>query len=148
MNDARSPSEALTHDHEELDRTLEEFRSLPVEESDRRAECLGRFAAGLRHHIRVEEETLFPAFAEGGRVHREIVERMLQEHRRIEAALVEMERRVAEREATADLEVELTNVLWAHNALEEVRVYPWFDQGLSPAARDSLRRALDERRLT
>jgi len=136
------PSRALAGDHDELDRWLEEFRAIPPSENDRRCELFDRFATDLRRHIAVEERLLFPRFGEGDVSRRRLVDRMLDEHRRIEEALQRISRRLDEGPAsTEDLELELLNVLWPHNVLEEESVYPWFDTHLS---REQAREVIQE----
>jgi iron-sulfur cluster repair protein YtfE (RIC family) len=139
------PSRLLGDDHEELDQRFEEFRSTPSSESGRRNELFDRFAADLRRHISVEERLLFPVFGEGDPAHRVLVDRMLDEHRRIEDVLQRIHLRLeAGPASTEEMEVELLNVLWTHNAREEEAVYPWFDTHLSPDLVRSVHRELHE----
>ncbi len=126
------PSQLLSGDHRELDQKFEEFRATPVSEMAQRRERFDRFAADLCHHIEVEERLLFPIFGEGDPSRRRVVDLMLDEHRRIEEVLQRTRLRLnAGPASTEDLEFELVNVLWAHNAREEEAVYPWFDTHLS-----------------
>jgi hemerythrin-like domain-containing protein len=126
------PSQLLGGDHKELDELFEEFRATPPSATGRRIELFDQFATDLRRHIAVEERLLFPVFGEGDSSHRVVVDLMLDEHRRIEEELRRIRLRLDEGPAsTEDLELELLNVLWAHNAREEESVYPWFDTHLS-----------------
>lgn len=137
------PSELLSSDHRELDLRFEEFKAVPASDTDQRRERFDRFATELRRHIEVEERVLFPLFGEGEPSRRALVERMLDEHRRIEEVLGRIRRRLDEAESsTEELELELLNVLWAHNALEEGAVYPWFDTHLSSELSRSVQREL------
>lgn len=124
-------SRLFTEDHRALDDLLEEFRSTAFSDVDRRRELFGRFSADLRRHIAVEETHLFPPFEHESPAHRGLTERLRDEHRRILEVLDRTERdlRGAPR-STSDLEEELVNVLWSHNAREEEAVYPWFDRHL------------------
>ncbi|HZY91982.1 MAG TPA: hemerythrin domain-containing protein [Thermoplasmata archaeon] len=133
MNESgKSPSQLLSDDHRELDQEFEEFKSTPLSEIVQRRERFGRFSTELRHHIAVEERLLFPILEEGEPSRRALVDLMLDEHRRIEKTLQEISLRLeVSPEPTDDLEFELINVLWAHNAREEESVYPWFDTNLS-----------------
>jgi hemerythrin-like domain-containing protein len=133
MSDGAEPtSRLLGGDHEELDRRFEEFRTIPPAATGRRNELFDQFATDLRRHIAVEERLLFPVFGDGDPSHRLLVDRMLDEHRRIEEVLQRIHFRLdAAAASTEDLESELLNVLWAHNAREEESVYPWFDTHLS-----------------
>ncbi|MEM0129539.1 MAG: hemerythrin domain-containing protein [Thermoplasmata archaeon] len=125
---------ALQEDHDRLDLLLDAFRSArtaPAEERERR---FGPFAAGLRAHLRFEEEVAFPQYGPGDPALDPTRQLLLDEHRRIREALDRIEGRLAAGGDTADLEEELLNVLWAHDAREEGQVYPWLDEHLSPAA--------------
>jgi iron-sulfur cluster repair protein YtfE (RIC family) len=146
MSDAMEPtSRLLGGDHEELDRRFEEFRATPPSATGLRNERFDRFAADLRRHISIEERHLFPLFAEGDTSRRRTVERMLDEHRQIEAILQRIHRQLdAGPASTEDLETELLNVLWAHNAREEESVYPWFDTNLSADVAQKVSRELHE----
>lgn len=137
-----SVSELLGGDHRELDDLFERFHDSPPSDRARRAALLAHFAEGLRRHIRIEESDLFPAMAEGDPSLHGLVERLLEDHRRIEDALGRLEARVGTEPApTNELELDLMNVLWEHNAREEGVVYPWLDEHLAPERR----RAVQER---
>jgi len=134
------PSRLLSGDHRDLDERFEEFRTTPNSHTRRRCELFDRFATDLCRHIEVEERLLFPTFGEGDSSRRSMVELMLGEHRRIEEALQAIRHRLeAVTPSTEDLELELLNVLWAHNAREEESVYPWLDVHLP----DDVARAVD-----
>lgn len=137
------PSRVLGGDHRDLDRWFEEFQATPSQPPGRRRELFERFATDLRRHMEVEESLLFPVFREGDPSHQVVVERMLEEHRRIEGTLGRIQQRLNESSpATDDLDLELVNVLWAHNAREEQQVYPWFDRHLSVELAERMRREL------
>jgi hemerythrin-like domain-containing protein len=139
------PSRLLSGDHRGLDQTFEEFQATPVAQTVRRSELFDQFATDLRRHIGVEERLLFPVFGEVDSSHRALVELMLDEHRRIESALQKIRLRLdAGPESTEDLEAELINVLWAHNAREEESVYPWFDTHLTADLAQAVGRELQE----
>ncbi|HLN51499.1 MAG TPA: hemerythrin domain-containing protein [Thermoplasmata archaeon] len=133
MSDGTEPtSRLLRGDHEGLDQRFEDFRATPPAASGRRNVLFDQFATDLRRHIAVEERFLFPIFGEGDPSRRLLVDLMLDEHRRIEEVLQRIHLRLdAAAASTEDLESELLNVLWAHNAREEESVYPWFDTHLS-----------------
>lgn len=137
------PSELLSGDHRELDQRFEEFKAIPASDTGQRREQFDRFANELRRHIAVEERLLFPIFGEGDPSRRALVERMLDEHRQIEGALGRIRRGLDEAAVpTEGVEFELVNVLWAHNALEEGAVYPWFDSHLSSELSRTVQREL------
>jgi hemerythrin superfamily protein len=146
MNDMReTPSRLLSGDHREIDQKFEEFRATPFSQTGRRNELFDQFAADLRRHIEVEERLLFPAFGERDSSRRLLVDLMLDEHRRIEEVLQRIHLRLdAGPASTEDLELELINVLWAHNAREEESVYPWFDTHLPVDVARTIPRELHE----
>ena len=138
-------SRVFTEDHRELDDRFEVFRSTPAGEGSLRAERFGAFASGLRRHIAIEEEQLFPAFERESPGQRWLTERLRDEHRRILDVLERTERQLlGSPPSTVELEEELVNVLWSHNSREEEAVYPWFDlhlaAGLAMQAERALRR--------
>jgi hemerythrin-like domain-containing protein len=147
MSEGTEPtSQLLGSDHEELDQLFQEFRATPPASTARRSELFDQFATNLRRHISVEERHLFPVFGEGDPSRRLIVDLMLDEHRRIQEVLQRIQRRLeAGSASTEDLETELLNVLWAHNAREEEAVYPWFDTHLSVDLADEVSRELHGR---
>ncbi len=121
----------LQEDHDRLGTLFEEFRASRAASPERRAELFRPFAAGLRAHIRFEEETAFPLYGQGDPACDSTRTLLLDEHRRIQEVLERIEDRLAVGPAdTAALEEALLNVLWAHDAREEGQVYPWFDAHL------------------
>lgn len=139
------PSQLLSGDHRELDRKFEEFRATPPAATGRRNELFDQFATDLRRHIAIEERLLFPVFGEGDPSRRLLVDLMLDEHRRVEDVLHKIHLRLGTGSAsTEDLETELLNVLWAHDAREEESVYPWFDTHLSTDLARAVLRELRE----
>ncbi len=146
MTDSPSSlAELLGTDHHELDRLLEEFQAAGPDERDRRSAVFREFAVRLRRHILVEEERLFPLYGAGDPGRQAVVETMLDEHRRIRDALLAIEERLAAGGgSTGELEVDLINVLWAHNAREETQVYPWLDEHVAAERADEVARSLRE----
>ncbi len=146
MNGAEEPpSHLLSGDHRDLDRLFEQFRATPFSQTGRRKELFDPFAADLRRHIDVEERLLFPVFGEGDPSRRLLVDLILDEHRRIQDVLERIRLQLDARPvSTEELELELVNVLWAHNAREEESVYPWFDRHLSADLARAVDRALHE----
>ena len=130
---ALSPAAYLEWDHDRLDSLLaahaEALRSGRMDEAWQR---FREFSAGLRHHIRMEEEVLFPAFEkamqDGGCGPTTV---MRQEHRMIEALLDRMAAAMADPGAGLAprelLRRDLLELLGEHNAKEEHIVYPLTD---------------------
>jgi iron-sulfur cluster repair protein YtfE (RIC family) len=110
------------------------------------------FIAGLRRHIRMEEQILFPA------IEQKTGERdfgptwaMRQEHREIEHALERLHRLVTVEErwtaiqAIEGQEVDLSALLRSHDGKEEAVLYPMADQILGSAeAKDLVARMKTE----
>jgi hemerythrin-like domain-containing protein len=136
-------------DHDRLDGLWDraaELRSGDPRGSER---LLREFAAGLERHIALEEELLFPYFEERSEPSgKQLAALLREEHRTIREALAAL---LAEVDAhAADLrsaETALRNALWAHNALEEGKLYPWFDlraeDGQDPGLAERVRARLE-----
>ena len=132
----------MRQDHERLDAVFDRFRSIDVSDLPNRSRVFEEFAAGLRRHIRIEEDLLFPAFAGNDPPRREVVAVMREEHVRIQETLDAIAARLATGAGgTSALEEALLNVLWAHNAREEGLLYPDLDEQVPEGVRrDSLAR--------
>jgi uncharacterized protein (DUF2249 family)/hemerythrin superfamily protein len=141
----RSVNDYLAWDHDRLEAVLAECRSAMNAGSRPEAERrFAEFRTGLLHHIRMEEEVLFPSFdraigSEGGGSPTVV---MRLEHRQIEAILEGIRLLFASESATADrferLHAELVSVLADHNAKEEHVVYPLTDRTHPASERDEL----------
>lgn len=124
-------SRLLAGDHEQLDTEWE--RVVTAEGSTVRLERFRAFRAALLAHIALEEESLFPRLASTSRRGRVLVERLAEEHRRIQDVLERVDQDLrAEGRSFGPLGGELVEELWEHNAREEEEAYPWFDRNLSP----------------
>ena len=102
------------------------------------------FTRGLRRHIGLEEELLFPEFERltGMTPHAGPTAVMRHEHRQIEGFLLTLERTIGVRSGEAEEAREsLHRVLIDHNEKEEQVLYPTTDRLLG----DAERRALVER---
>jgi iron-sulfur cluster repair protein YtfE (RIC family) len=131
----------LGWDHDRLDEVL---RSVSAEvETGCFAEASAlyeEFEVGLRRHIRIEEELLFPVFeARSGMVNGP-TDVMRDEHQQVRTALGLMRRGLqrADAAAYADGRRFLETVLPDHNAKEEHILYPTLDRLLRPAERAAL----------
>ena len=128
------------NDHERLDRLLADFRSSKRTEFARAAEAFREFLAGLKRHIRWEEEVLFSAFEtddENRSSGPTVV--MRAEHRKIEEALQRLDDCVRDGNPDCDEEeADLLEVLQAHNFKEERVVYPLADRILGAAEKEAL----------
>jgi len=137
--------DTMQADHVRLDGLLEAAReSMRAGDWPEAGGRFGSFAAGLRRHIRIEEELLFPAFEEAtgmngfGPAHV-----MRLEHLEIVARLDSLTRLLELQDApgfgagVADL----ISLLRDHNRKEEHVVYPLTDQSLPDEKRvDLIRR--------
>ena len=134
--------QVLEDDHHVIDAHFATFAaSLEAEEPD--AAALKAGAAGLRHHIWVEETMHFPPLRAGGLMGPILV--MLREHGQLWDLLRVLEQQGA---AGAPAEArqtwaEFAAILEAHNAKEEQIVYPTGDELLSQEASDDVRYALE-----
>ena len=130
---AGSTAAYLEWDHDRLDALLSAHAEALA--SGKMAEAVQRFSefrTGLRHHIRMEEEVLFPAFERSvGDAECGPTAVMRLEHRLIESLLERIAAGLADPAGpTASIEAlrrELLLVLADHNAKEEHIVYPLTD---------------------
>lgn len=125
-------AEALEREHREIDGGIEEYAAA---EGNADPAPLLRAMAGLRRHIYLEEEFLFPPLKEAGMVMPIFV--MLREHGQLWDAMDELDALLA---GDGDPEMlrhacrELLSTLDAHNSKEEPIIYPQADAVLAPDA--------------
>ena len=130
----------LAWDHDRLDEALRSVsaavRNGRFEEASARYD---RFESGLRRHLRVEEELIFPVFeARSGMAGPTDV--MRDEHRHVRQALDVMRRglQLSDAGGYEDGLRFFDSVLPDHNAKEEHILYPTLDRLLRPAERAAL----------
>jgi iron-sulfur cluster repair protein YtfE (RIC family) len=129
-------SDFLNADHRRLDAIWTECRAaIGAADIEKLRQRYPEFASGLRHHIRMEEEVLFPAFEErSGTQGAGPSAVMRMEHREIEAFLARIEALAASGSRQEVLEkggsqqAGLSDVLRSHNLKEENILYPTSDQ--------------------
>ncbi len=104
-----------------------------------------RFQAAMAHHLRMEEEVLFPAFEArtGNTMGPTYV--MRTEHEQMRALMQDMAHaaRAADRNGYLGLSETLNMLMQQHNLKEENMLYPMSDQVLA-ADREALIRSMDE----
>ncbi len=122
--------ERMERDHDRLNDLWDEARRLWPEDRGRSTPLFEAFRTGLLHHIREEEEFMFPLYeSRNAASAKYLTDFLREEHDQIRSELESLLRKVLA--GVADLEPEntrLTNVLWAHNTREEGLLYPWFDE--------------------
>ena len=128
------------NDHERLDRLLAEFRSSKRTNFARAAEAFRKFTAGLKRHIRWEEEVLFSAFETDDENRTSGPTAVMRaEHRKIEEALQRLDDCVRDGNPDCDEDdARLLEILQAHNFKEERVVYPLVDRMLGAAEKEVL----------
>jgi iron-sulfur cluster repair protein YtfE (RIC family) len=128
------------NDHERLDRLFAEFRSSKRTNFARAAEAFRKFTAGLKRHIRWEEEVLFSAFETDDENRTSGPTAVMRaEHRKIEEALQRLDDCVRDGNPDCDEDdARLLEILQAHNFKEERVVYPLVDRMLGPAEKEVL----------
>lgn len=142
-----SITDCLQADHRRLDALWSIFRTHA--EKGRTAEARARFsefALGLRRHIRIEEDILFPIFEERTGMHDAgPTAVMREEHRGIQNCMSEIEsalqKATGSKGTALDISSpadELVSILTGHNQKEENILYPMSDQSLSQGERDEL----------
>ncbi|WP_111719173.1 hemerythrin domain-containing protein [Homoserinimonas sp. OAct 916] len=129
---------ALEREHHEIDGGIEEYLAGSAAEGHP-VTSLTRATAGLRRHIYLEEEFLFPPLRAAGMMMPIFV--MLREHGELWRALDEIDRMLAD--GTAQTKVsnachELLAMLDKHNAKEEPIIYSQADATLSAEASAAL----------
>jgi iron-sulfur cluster repair protein YtfE (RIC family) len=137
-------SELLGADHRRLDRIVGDLGAMIEDGELERAEAtFADFDEGLRRHIRVEEELLFPLFDRRTRmVGPSRV--MTEEHRAMERLLDELGQALggSERLSAARAFGELLLAIGQHNLKEERVLYPLTDRALpDDERRELVRRA-------
>jgi iron-sulfur cluster repair protein YtfE (RIC family) len=136
----QSPFAWLATDHRRLDALIDDLSAMVEDGELERAEsCVGDLDAGLRRHIRLEEEIVFPIFEAAVRIVGPTIV-MRAEHRDIEARLEELKAALAmpSRPRASTALAELLLVLESHNRKEERVIYPRVESSLSPAERREL----------
>jgi regulator of cell morphogenesis and NO signaling len=133
---------ALEHEHREIDEGIAAFSS-GQREGNGRIEPLTRAIAGLRRHIYLEEEFLFPPMRPEFAMPIIV---MLREHGELWRTLDTLEAKLGESGADASvLEVcgELVARLDSHNSKEEPIFYTQADRALTASANAELKAFLD-----
>jgi uncharacterized protein (DUF2249 family) len=143
----REVSELLMTDHARLDAILTEVGSLVIEgRYDEAGDRFAEFSSGLRRHIAMEEEILFPVFEEAaGSRSGGPTEVMRIEHVAIRRSMEEAAAGIAGRDAGrfASAVMELRSTIGPHNMKEEHILYPMVDEQAGDArGRDDLVRRL------
>lgn len=134
--------DVLEHDHHELDAAFALFFA-GLGRGEWLSEPLVRASEGLRHHIFVEEESLFPILREAGLIGPVFV--MLREHGEIWQALDQIEACAGGDFARAQAAFGvMRSVLEPHNSKEEQILYPASGQVLDAAATETVRVAFEE----
>ncbi len=131
----------LAADHDRLDDLLVEVTDLiAAGDFDQADRILARFASGLRRHIRLEDDVLFPTFEQVTGMASGPTTVMRDEHRAIEQHLDALVTAVEHRDrATFSTErAAMLAVLGDHNAKEEAIIYPMTDANLPDAQRVQL----------
>ena len=137
---------ALEHEHREIDEGIAAFSS-GQRGGNGSVEPLTRAIAGLRRHIYLEEEFLFPPLRPELAIPMIV---MLREHGELWRTLDELEAKQAEGasdESLRGLCRELLARLASHNGKEEPIFYTRADPGLAATANAELRAFLDSGRM-
>ena len=128
--------DTMNQDHIRLDALYLEYCSLRADNPVAARELWQDFEEGLRHHMTMEEELLFPVFETRTRMaeHGPTVV-MRQQHGEIRGMLAALSLRRGESRGGTDLEDALFLLLRSHDAMEEFIFTPWFDEILSEGER-------------
>lgn len=128
--------ETMKQDHERLDALHTRYCGLRGSNPVAARELWQDFEEGLRRHMGMEEELLFPVFETRTRMaeHGPTVV-MRQRHGEIRGLLDTLALRRGEAGAGTAIEDSLFSLLRAHDAMEEFIFTPWFDEILSEGER-------------
>ncbi|PRZ41253.1 hemerythrin HHE cation binding domain-containing protein [Antricoccus suffuscus] len=141
--DTETLGAALEREHREIDGGIEAFTaSGGKRQAD--LEPLIRAMAGLRRHIYLEEQFLFPPIRDAGMIPPIMV--MLREHGELWESMDLLESALHADPETPDVQDlcrELLAKLASHNSKEEPIIYPQADRILSAEASTELRAFLD-----
>ncbi|WP_055482745.1 hemerythrin domain-containing protein [Sphaerimonospora mesophila] len=140
-------SSALEREHREIDEGIETFVA-GLAEGREDTTPLKRAIEGLRRHIYLEEEFLFPPLREAGMMAPIFV--MLREHGEIWQAMDRLDAEIGKGVAADPVRglcAELLDRLEQHNSKEEPIIYPQADSVLTPEATDHLQRFLASGRI-
>ena len=140
MSDSGGTIEVLLQkDHERIDGLFEAYGESASQPVPARREAFAHFRTALERHIRFEEERLFPAFTLEDPDRAAAIDRLKEEHQRILAILPRIDALIAPSSGdTLEVEEELVNELWAHNAREESGIYASLERTLTLEVRDRL----------
>lgn len=127
----------LSADHERLERLFVELiAAFEADARDDVARLWSEFDVGLRTHLQLEEQHIFPEF---GRTHAAEVAALLRDHEHIRAQLLELGVGV-DLHVTNDERVErFIDRLRSHAAREDALMYQWAARELHPEADSSIR---------
>jgi iron-sulfur cluster repair protein YtfE (RIC family) len=130
---------ALEREHREIDAGIDEFVA-GLESGTAAPGPMARAMAGLRRHIYLEEEFLFPPMRTGGLMAAIFV--MVREHGQMWRLMDALDRQLADGSdpaAVLDTCQQLIGELKAHNPKEEQIIYPQADGALNGAASEELK---------
>ena len=135
-------SAAFCSDHERLARLeVDAFVARAAGDTAAAAARYETFSAGLRRHIALEEELLFPLFEKRAGLFPESnpTEEMRMEHQEILRLLVEILRTIGDPARLPDqARAKFHEILEKHHRKEEGLLYPALDQVLTPEESDAL----------
>jgi uncharacterized protein (DUF2249 family) len=135
----RTITDFFQTDHRRLDAIYESFReALKEERWEEASRSFREFSLGLKRHIRIEEEILFPAFErKTGMKDSGPTFVMRMEHVEIKELLDKVLHAADGKDVkrASDDSCSLTNILAEHNMKEEHILYPESDSSLSDAER-------------
>jgi hemerythrin-like domain-containing protein len=140
-------ADALEREHREIDGGIEEYTAA-LDRGDADTTPLLRAMGGLRRHIYLEEEFLFPPLKEAGMTMPIFV--MLREHGELWDTMDGLDALLTATTASGALQDacrELLAKLDSHNSKEEPIIYPQADAVLEPEANGRLHAFLAEGRM-
>ncbi len=129
----------LSDDHEAIDGLYEKYLESKTTTSNHDLKAFQRYASALLHHIKCEEDLIFPALSRTPmeRAAQE-VPNLLEEHQIIFPLLSLVESQLTQGIDTTSAERKLFEELHEHNAREEMHVYSPLDRLLNESEKKTV----------
>ncbi len=136
----------LSNDHEAIDGLYEKYLESKTAKSNHALRAFQSYTSALLHHIKCEEELIFPALSRTPmeRAAQE-VPNLLEEHQIIFPLLSLVESQLAQGIDSTSAERKLFEELHEHNAREEMHVYSPLDRLLSESEKKSVMNFMETR---
>lgn len=131
---------SLSHDHHQALRVAQLLRRSQADDAGEVREGFEKFWGPHQDHIRIEEEVLFPKFAEGAGADDAMLSQAFADHGEIRALADKV---LAPDEPPVEAMHELADVLTDHVRFEERELFPAIEAVIPPDQQPALLKALE-----